>query len=279
MDVKRSKYPSPFLVYTIVLSVSIVLLIFTSITHYVNLSIKFVGNVILTPVIFLSHLSSRALTSLSSSWASFTRSIERIRELEEENEKLKKKSALVDYYETENKRLSIILNVVQSLPYKVEVANIISSGFDSAEETIVVDKGMANGIVKNMPVIAYFMGNIALVGIVKEVYLTTSVIETILSPNINVGVMLESSQEVGILYGNGKLNGTSSVKYISDNINVRVGSERVFTFSRSLKYPGGILVGTVILSKKRERSRYQEVVVKPAIDIKNISSVMIIKER
>ncbi|MCS7298539.1 MAG: rod shape-determining protein MreC [Spirochaetia bacterium] len=279
MDVKRAKYTSPFLVYAIVLSISIVLLIFTSITHYVNLSIKFVGNVILTPIILLSNVSSQALTSLSSSWTSFTRSIERIRELEEENEKLKKKSALVDYYETENKRLSIMLNVVQSLPYKVEVANIISSGFDSAEETIVVDKGMANGIVKNMPVIAYFMGNIALVGIVKEVYLTSSVIETILSPNINVGVMLESSQEVGILYGNGKLNGTSSVKYISDNINVRVGSERIFTFSKSLKYPGGILVGTVILSKKRERSRYQEVVVKPAIDIKNISSVMIIKER
>lgn len=279
MDVKRAKSTSPFLVYLIVLSVSIVLLIFNSITYYVNLSIKFVGNVILTPIILLSKLSSQALTSLSTSWTSFTRSIERIRELEEENEKLKKKSALVDYYETENKRLSILLNVVQSLPYKVEVANIISSGFDSAEETVVVDKGMANGIVKNMPVIAYFMGNIALVGIVKEVYLTSSVIETILSPNINVGVMLESSQEVGILYGNGKLNGTSTVKYISDNINVRVGSERVFTFSKSLKYPGGILVGTVILSKKRERSRYQEVVIKPAIDMKNISSVMIIKER
>ncbi|MCX8029622.1 MAG: rod shape-determining protein MreC [Brevinematales bacterium] len=279
VDVKTSKTVSPFLVYIIVLSISIVFLIFTSITQYVNMSIKFVGNTLLTPFIFISKVASQSISFLGSSWENFTKSQDKIARLERENEELRKKSALVDYYETENKKLSIMLNVVQSLTYKVEVANVISSGFDSAEETIIVDKGIVNGIVKNMPVIAYFGGNIALVGIVREVYLTSSVIETIYSPNINVGVMLESSQEVGILYGNGKLNGTATVKFIPDNVSVRIGTEKVYTFSKSLNYPGGLLIGTVILSKRRERSSFQELVVKPAIDTKNISSVMIVKSR
>lgn len=279
MDVKTSRSTSPFLVYVIVLAICIVFLIFNSINYYANLSIKFLGNIVLYPVVFVSKLLSQSLNSLSSNWENFTRSLDKIKRLEMENEELRKKVALLEYYETESKRLSILLNVSQTLDYRVEVANIVSMGFDFADETIVIDKGTVNGITKNMPVIAYFMGNISLVGIVKEAYLTTSVVETIVSPNINIGVMLESSQEVGVLQGNGKFNNTATVKYISDSVEVKIGNEKVYTFSRSINYPPGILVGLVTMVKKRERSKFQELVVKPAIDIKNLSSVMVIKTK
>lgn len=278
-DVKTSKSASPLLVYSIVAVLCVILLVFNSINHYVNLSIKFIGNIILYPITLTSKVLSSTLMSLSSTWENFTKNLEKIERLEKENEKLREKAALLDYYETENRRLSILLNITETVPYKVEVANVISGGFDSADETIVIDKGTAHGITKNMPVVAYFMGNIALVGIVREAYLTTSLVETIVSPNLNVGVMLESSQEAGVLSGNGKLNGTATVKYIPENVNVNIGTEKVYTFSRSIICPPGLLVGTVILSKKRERSRFQELVIKPAIDTKNISYVMVIKAK
>ncbi|MFN4244626.1 MAG: rod shape-determining protein MreC [Brevinematia bacterium] len=279
MDGKYTKQSSPIMTYSIVVVVCVLLLIFNSINYYISFSIKFVGNVILYPVVFLSQVSSKVANSFVNAWENFTRSIDKISRLEKELEELKKKAALVEYYETENRKLSILLNVSQVVPYTVEIADIISGGFDSVDETIIVNKGMVNGITKNMPVIAYQGGKLSLIGVVKEAFFTTSVVETIVSPNINVGVMLETSQEVGILSGDGKINGTSTVRYISESTDVKVGTEKVYTFSRSMFYPPGILIGTVISSKKRERSRFQELTVKPAIDVKNISTVMIIKSR
>ena len=276
---KYTKQTSPFIVYSIVATLCILFLVFNSINYYVSFSIKFVGNIILYPVVLLSQLSSKTINSLTTTWDNFTKSVEKIKKLEEEIEELRKKSALIEYYESENRKLSMLLNISQTIQYKVEVANIISSGFDSVDETIVIDKGIANGITKNMPVIAYSMGKVALIGIVKETFLTTSIIETITSPNINIGVMLETSQETGILSGNGKINGTSTVKYIYENTEVKIGTEKVYTFSRSLIYPPGILIGTVISSKKKERSKFQELTVKPEIDVKNLSTVMVIKSK
>lgn len=279
MDVKTTKTTSPIVVYSIVVALSIIFLVFNSINQYINYSIKFVGNILLYPIILISQTTSQTIDSITSNWENFTKNLEKIKRLEKENEELRKKASLVDYYETENRKLSILLNLSQSLPYKVEVANIISGGFDSSEEIIIIDKGTAHGITKNMPVIAYFLGNIALVGIVRETYLTTSIVETLISPNINIGVFLETSQEVGVLSGNGKINGTATVRYLSENVNIKVGTEKVYTFSKSINYPPGILIGTVMLTKKRERSRFQEAIVKPTIDIKNISSVMVIKSK
>lgn len=279
MDVKTTKTTSPIVVYAIVVALSIIFLVFNSINQYINYSIKFVGNILLYPIILISQTTSQTIDSITSNWENFTKNLEKIKRLEKENEELRKKASLVDYYETENRKLSILLNLSQSLPYKVEVANIISGGFDSSEEIIIIDKGTAHGVTKNMPVIAYFLGNIALVGIVRETYLTTSIVETLISPNINIGVFLETSQEVGVLSGNGKINGTATVRYLSENVNIKVGTEKVYTFSKSINYPPGILIGTVMLTKKRERSRFQEAIVKPTIDIKNISSVMVIKSK
>lgn len=279
MDVKTTKTTSPIVVYSIVVALSIIFLVFNSINQYINYSIKFIGNILLYPIILISQTTSQTIDSITSNWENFTKNLEKIKRLEKENQELRKKASLVDYYETENRKLSILLNLSQSLPYRVEVANIISGGFDSSEEIIIIDKGTAHGITKNMPVIAYFLGNIALVGIVRETYLTTSIVETLISPNINIGVFLETSQEVGVLSGNGKINGTATVRYLSENVNIKVGTEKVYTFSKSINYPSGILIGTVMLTKKRERSRFQEAIVKPTIDIKNISSVMVIKSK
>ncbi|MGC8766598.1 MAG: rod shape-determining protein MreC [Brevinematia bacterium] len=277
MEIKSKKGQNPLITYSIVLLISILLLIFNSITFYINTSIKFVSNVILYPFTFLTSFISQSTEAIKNNFENFSRSLEKIKELERENEELKEKVALLEYYQTENRNLSILLEITKRINYKVEVANIISSDFDSGAETITIDKGVANGITKGMPVIAYFMGNIAIIGVVKESFLATSIVETIFSPNLNIGVMLEVSQDVGILSGNGKINGTATIKYISQSIEVKVGTEKVFTSSKSQIFPPGILVGYAILTKKNENAKFQEVVVKPAIDPKNISRVMVIK--
>lgn len=277
MEIRSKKSPNPLITYSIVLLISVLFLIFNSITFYINRSIKFVGNTLLSPITFLTGFLSKTLELAKVNFENFSRSLERISELEKENEELKQKVALLDYYQTENRNLSILLDVSKNLKYKVEVANIISSDFDSGAETIIIDKGFGNGITKGMPVISYFMGNIAVIGVVKESFLTSSIVETIYSPNINIGVMLEISQDVGVLSGNGKLNGTATIKYISQNIEVKVGTEKVFTYSKSQIFPEGLLVGYVVLTKKRENSRFQEIIIRPAIDPKNISKVMVIK--
>lgn len=268
---------SSTLVYAIVLSISILLLLFSSITSYVTMSIKFLGNILLYPINFVLSSSSQAIESLQKNWQNFTSAYQRIVKLEEEIEILSKRAALSESLEIQNRELKNLLGISTQYNYNIEVANIISPDFEVASESIIIDKGIVNGITKNMPVLAYSGGNIGLIGIVREVYLTTSVVETILSPTINIGVVLEISGEVGLLSGEGKLNGTCVVRYISSSVGVAAGTERVFTFSRSTLTPPGILVGTVLSTKKKEFSRFQEIIVKPAISIKNISKVMVVK--
>jgi len=268
---------SSTLVYLIVLTISLILLLFSSITSYVTMSIKFLGNILLYPVTFLISVSSQAANSIQQNWQSFTSAYQKISTLEEEVEVLSKKAALSDFLEIQDRELKNLLGISTQYNYNIEVANVISPDFEVASESIIIDKGIANGITRNMPVLAYSAGNIGIVGIVRETYLTSSVVETILSPSINIGVTLEISGEVGLLSGEGKMNNTCIIKYISSSIGVATGVEKVFTFSRSTLVPPGILVGTVLSTKKKEFSRFQDVIIKPAIDIKNISKVMVVK--
>ena len=74
----------------------------------------------------------------------------------------------------ENEQLKEQLDFVKSLEQKNYPAQIISRDTDKLYASLTIDKGSVNGIGKNMPVIAYQNGNIALVGKVIEVGRFTS---------------------------------------------------------------------------------------------------------
>ncbi len=264
------------LVYLVVLSISIIFLVFSQVTEFVNDSMKFVGRIVVYPFYLVSKGVSYSIDSLSRNFRYFIDTKTRLEKLEEEVKLLSQKLALYQVYYAENNYLKNLVSIRDTIKYSTQIAKVINFSIDNVSEEIVIDKGLLDGITKKMPVVAYWNGSIGLVGIIQEVSLNTSVVRTVYSPNIDVGVVLENTGEVGILSGKGRVNKSCKVRYISSYINVDVGKEKVFTFSGSKIFPPGILVGTVSSMLHKPGDKYSEVEVIPHIDIKNISHVIVI---
>ena len=69
----------------------------------------------------------------------------------------------------ENKRLKEQLGFAQDIPYQRIAARIVAKDPENLYSTITIDKGIGDGIRKNMPVIAFQDGMEGLVGRVVEV--------------------------------------------------------------------------------------------------------------
>ena len=84
-----------------------------------------------------------------------------------------------------------------------------------------MNSGSLRGVSVHDPVITAD----GLVGYVSEVQATYSVVETVLSPNLNVGVIDSRTRETGILAGSESLSGKGKTRlsYLSRNSSVAMG--------------------------------------------------------
>ena len=101
----------------------------------------------------------------------------------------------------ENERLRALLNEIPTDNYPLEYAEIVSKDPQNFYNTIVINKGSANGIVVGMPVISYKDGYKALVGRVVDVRRYNSRVLSLIDQRSQISVMLESSRATGIMTG------------------------------------------------------------------------------
>lgn len=134
----------------------------------------------------------------------------------DQNAKLRR--SLIDLKGTDAqiKQLKSILNLAGTGGYKIVSAKVISQGTSlSFSQSITIDIGANAHITRDMTVIC---GD-GLVGVVKEVYASTSLVLLESDPAFRIGVRIAGSQEIGILSGQGTdramlqlLDSQSSVK-------------------------------------------------------------------
>lgn len=114
-------------------------------------------------------------------------------------------------------------------------------------------------------------------GHISSVSKETSIVTTILDPNVSVGVEIASVNKNALVKGDFSLKNEGKLKltYIPIDTEVSV-SETVYTSGIGEVYPKGIPVGVIekVINKKNEIDRYA--IVKPLVDINNIKSVGII---
>ncbi|MFH1593755.1 MAG: rod shape-determining protein MreC [Candidatus Omnitrophota bacterium] len=169
----------------------------------------------------------------------------------------------------ENERLRELLNFKKTVSYKTILANILARDSIDWRGAIIIDKGMADGIVKRMPCTT----SKGLIGSVAEVGASTSKVMLITDPNSRVGVTLEPSGESGMLIGS--VEGTCKVIYL--DLDRDIGKrERVLTAGFSAFSPRGLLIGEVTRVAVDEASLYKYAVVELSEDIGRIEEVICI---
>ncbi len=124
----------------------------------------------------------------------------KLNDLKKENAKLKRDLVLSADIQGQLKKLRGALNLAGRGGYTVVAARVIGKGSASTfSQTITLDAGSSDGITKDMTVI----GSYGLIGIVKQVTATSSVVLLMSDPTFRVGVRVARSDSVGVVIGQG----------------------------------------------------------------------------
>ena len=176
----------------------------------------------------------------------------------------------------ENEQLKEQLDFVKSLEKKNYPAQIISRDTDKLYASLTIDKGSVNGIGKNMPVIAYQNGNIALVGKVIEVGRFTSSIMPIYSIDCTVSARIQNTRDLGLLSGFGddtKLSLKYIKKRVMDTLNY---GDVIVTSGENGNYMRNIPIGSISEIRVVEYDSSLEIDVAPLIDFERLETVIVV---
>jgi rod shape-determining protein MreC len=170
----------------------------------------------------------------------------------------------------ENRRLRELLSLKEKEHGYVTAARIIARGADQWAKTFVLDKGLSDGVTKDMTAITPK----GLVGKISGVSNSYSSLLLLTDLNFSTAVRLQESRREGIISGTGLRK--CQLKYIPNEEEVKVG-DIVITSGLDSLFPQGIPVGYISRIDKKGSGLFQNIEVTPLEDNAEIEEVAIIK--
>lgn len=165
-------------------------------------------------------------------------------------------------------RLESLLAFRAQTPYRVVAARVVGRDPASWFATIVIDRGSADGVVRNAPVVT---GEGA-VGRVIETTPFSARILLLSDPRSAVGVILQDSREIGVVEGTG--GDDLQVKYLSRARAVQPG-DVLITSGQGGVFPPGIVVGR-LAALRSGGEVFREGTVRPAANLGRLEEVLIL---
>ncbi|MEN6348574.1 MAG: rod shape-determining protein MreC [Syntrophomonas sp.] len=198
---------------------------------------------------------------------------EKIRVLEEDNRKLKLENQVLKEDEAELKRLRKVLNFKNASldTYDLLPAMVISRNPNNWSQTLTIDKGSNDGILRGMTVITPE----GLVGSVGNVNNNSAQINLITDREAAVGSTLQESRETnGIAEGRGNSEylGMIDIPYYSSIKN----GNRVVTSGLSSSFPKGIYIGKISKLIREPSGLLLSANIKPAVDFNKLEEVLVV---
>lgn len=170
----------------------------------------------------------------------------------------------------ENDRLKSFLNFRKAIPYAVLPAQVIGRDPSNWSNSLIIDKGISQGISRNKAVIS----TKGLVGRVVELGLRSAKILLITDPNSKVGVIIQRNRQGGMLVG--RPDGKCRMIYIALDSDVAIG-DRVLTAGLGSIFPKDVLVGEVLSVDKEPGRLYKYAVIKTAEDLSRLEEVLCLR--
>jgi len=170
----------------------------------------------------------------------------------------------------ENKRLKELLKLRESNQQYIAAARVISRGTGQWSHALVLDKGLKDGVYKNMSVITPK----GLAGKIFNVTESYSQLLLLTDINFSAAVRLQESRKEGVISG----TGTNKIilKYVPYEEEVKTG-EIVITSGMDQLFPPGIPAGFISKIDKKGSGHFQHIEVSPYVDGSKLEEVLIIK--
>jgi len=190
--------------------------------------------------------------------------------LKEELTKLSFALTRADEIQRENEHLKKLLGIKQTAPRYVTTATVVARDSVSFFRTILVDKGIQDGIT-NATFIATDKG---LVGRIVEPYDASSRVMLITDPDSRVTGIVSTTRDQGIIYGTGRH--FLIMKYLPPQNAVAKGAT-VITSGLGGVYPKGFMVGVVARVQKDPTGLYAYAIIIPSAELNKLEEVLCLK--
>ncbi|TAN42435.1 MAG: rod shape-determining protein MreC [Nitrospirae bacterium] len=226
----------------------------------------------------ISSLLDSAHKTIASLTGSLSQPFKRLALREEENTRLRQRvdELLLErdrYLDAvlENKRLKELLKLQESSKTTVAAARVVARGTGHWEHTLVLDKGLKDGVAKDMTVIT----PMGLAG--KIISVTDSFSRMLLLSDINfsAAVRVRETRKEGVLAGTGTR--TCMLKYVPYEEEIKTGDVIATSGLDSLFVPG-VPVGYVSkVDNKGLGGNFQYIELTPFQDSSRIEEVLVIR--
>jgi len=168
-----------------------------------------------------------------------------------------------------NERLRALLSLGQEIQRPVIAAQVVGKDPSPWFQTIIVDKGRADGVEIGLPVIT----TQGVVGLVVEAAGRYAKVVLITDPNSAVDAMVQSNRARGIIKGG--TSGYCVLNYVLRHHDLNVG-DTVVSSGMDGVFPKGMPIGRVSGIIKHVAGLFQDVTVTPYVDFERLEEVLIV---
>ena len=155
--------------------------------------------------------------------------------------------------------------------YNYVAADVINITVNKANNYITINKGSLAGIKPHMAVI----GPNGVVGVVKDVSTHFSTIMSMLHSDTRISGRVGNPGWLGTVIWTGGGADVAEMTDVPKQANVKPG-DKIFTSGASVKFPRGILIGTVQHAELKEGNNFYEITVKLATDFTSVQYVYVV---
>lgn len=200
--------------------------------------------------------------------------MKQIEDLQEEMQRLRLQNKQLEFITRENTQLRALQGWKGRNLWNVKSAQVIGRDPANWRRMVLIDLGVQQGIVENMPVMTID----GLVGRVSAVGETHSQVLLIGDPNCQVGALVESTGDSGII---GPAPSTTSDPSLVNLLHISADSEiqpgnRVITSGLGAIFPKGIPIGSVVHARTEESGLTLQARVKLFVNVNRLENVWVL---
>ncbi|MCF6247871.1 MAG: rod shape-determining protein MreC [Desulfobacula sp.] len=174
--------------------------------------------------------------------------------------------------ELENARLRKFVNFTGSVPENYVAAQIIARDPSPWFKTVMIDKGVSDGLVKGDPVLV----SEGIVGQIIKVSSNSSRVLLITDRNSAVDALIQNSRVRGIVKGSNENN--CLFVYTLRKDEVKKG-EMIISSGLDQVFPKGLKIGKILEVTKVHSQLFQDITIETSVDFDKIEEVLVLKNR
>jgi rod shape-determining protein MreC len=189
--------------------------------------------------------------------------------LKQQNTELRNRVSGLEEARQENERLRALFGFVQTGNLEAVGARVIGRPTNSWERVITIDRGSADGVKIEMPVLAAK----GLLGQTISVTKHSARVRLIADARSGVAGMVQANRAEGLVKGS--IEGDVSLEFVSRETTIKPG-DVIITSGMGGVYPKGLLIGEITAASQTPSGLYQSIRVLPAADLVGLEEVVVL---